>query len=360
MKKELLIASALVSSLGVAGVAQAASMAMSGNSRVGVEWEDKDSGGDTAMAASRQSSLNLTVSETTDNNVTLSTGFAVADEGTDEVDPTGLTVTFNDSGVVLDLLEAGSAYASHLASVPGGGGEGGIAGSSAVAAPSGLDYADSNDVVGFELHSAADFAGVEGLKAGISASFNGDAAAVSSAHAVENSFSIGASYVTDTAGTTVTIGGGVIQATSVASLASDTTSNAVSITAVTEGGLTIGAGYASGDYVVAGGADAAEDVDMEAVSVITAGAKYVSGSLTFNVGIADGEGKEKAINASATAETKPNSYSKTSASVDVAVAPGVTATIGFSDQVRENGGSGTTAMTNNSGTAWYIGANLTF
>jgi hypothetical protein len=348
MKKELLIASALVGSLGVAGVAQAATMSWSGNSRVGVEWEDKNDGTDTGMAASRQSSFNLSVSETTDNDVTISTGFALADEGTDEVDPTGLTLTFNESGVKLDIIEAGSAYASHLASVPSGGGEQGIAGSSGVAAPTGLDYADSNDLVGFELHSGADLAGVSGLKASVSASFNGDAAMVSSAHAVENSFSVGASYVSDIAdGTTVTIGGGMIAAQSVASMAQDTSSTAISISAVT-GDLSIGAGYASGDYVVAGGKDATEDVNMGAVSVLKAGAKYVSGKLTFNVGIADGEGKEKAIHLSSTQDAKANTYTKTSASVDINVAPGVTATLGYADEARESGGTATTAMTNNS------------
>ena len=41
--------------------------------------------------------------------------------------------------------------------------------------------ADSNDTVGFELHSTADVFGVDGLKGGVSASFYGAAAATSTA-----------------------------------------------------------------------------------------------------------------------------------------------------------------------------------
>ena len=42
MKKELLIASALVGSLGLAGVAEAASATMSGHNRVGIKGTDAD------------------------------------------------------------------------------------------------------------------------------------------------------------------------------------------------------------------------------------------------------------------------------------------------------------------------------
>ena len=357
MKKELLLASALAGSLGIAGVAEAATMSMSGNSRNGVEWEDKDSGGDATMAASRQSSFNVSVEETTDGGIKISTGFALADEGTDEVDPNGLVLTFTN-GAKLDLIEAGSAYATHLASVPSGSGEQGIAGSSAVGAPSGLDYADGNDAVGFEFHTAADAMGVEGLKASISASFNGDAATVSTAHAIENAYSAGASYVTTAGDTTVTIGGGFISADSIASKGgSQTQSSAVSINAAT-GNLTVGAGYASGDYIISHGAEANEDVVMKGVSVNTAGAKYVSGDMTFAIGAASGEGKETVLGG--TQENLANTYSAITASVDYTVASGVTATLGYADQSRENGGTATTAMTNNSGASWYIGANISF
>jgi hypothetical protein len=334
MKKELLLASALAGTMGLAGVAEAASMSMSGNARNGVEWEDKDSGGEAAMAASRQSSFNVSVSETTDGGIGISTGFALADEGTDEVDPNGITLTFT-SGAKLDLIEAGSAYASHLASVPGASGEQGIAGSSGVTAPSGLDYADANDAVGFEFHTAADAMGVDGLKASVSASFNGDAASVSSAHAIENSFSVGASYVTTAGDTSVTIGGGFINADTIASLGgAQTQSSAISVSAVT-GSLTVGAGYASGDYINSYGLEANEDVVMKGTTVMTAGAKYVSGDMTFNVGVASGEGKEQVLGG--TQEALANTYAATSASVDYAVASGVTATFGYTDVSRENG-----------------------
>jgi len=354
MKKELLLASALVGTLGLTGAAQAATASTSGHTRVGVEWEDSDGSADATAAGHQQSSFSIAVSEMTDGGTTIATGFDLTDENDGATDNSGLTLTFQ-SDWKLDIVEAGSAYATHLATVPGGGGEQGIAGSSHVTAPSGLDYADSNDTVGFELHSADDIFGVEGLKGSVSASFNGDAAATSTAHAIENSFSIGASYVTTAGDSTVTIGGGMIQADSVASKgAPENQSTAFSISAVT-GNLTIGAGYASGDYVSSTGANTDEDEQMRAVSVMTAGAKYVSGDMTFNVGYVNGEAKGAALGESQA--TKADTYSETDASVDLVVADGVTATVGYKDQARESAG---TAMTGNSGTSWYIGANVSF
>jgi hypothetical protein len=46
MKKELLIGTALVSTLGAASVAEAVTATMSGNHQVGIEVESPDSGGD--------------------------------------------------------------------------------------------------------------------------------------------------------------------------------------------------------------------------------------------------------------------------------------------------------------------------
>lgn len=97
---------------------------------------------------------------------------------------------------------------------------------------------------------------------------------------------------------------------------------------------------------------------MKGTTVMTAGAKYVSGDMTFNVGVASGEGKEQVLGG--TQEALANTYAATSASVDYAVASGVTATFGYTDVSRENGGTTTTAMTGNSGAAWYIGANVSF
>ena len=46
MKKELLMGTALVSTLGAASVAEAVTATMSGNHQVGIEVESPDSGGD--------------------------------------------------------------------------------------------------------------------------------------------------------------------------------------------------------------------------------------------------------------------------------------------------------------------------
>jgi hypothetical protein len=355
MKKELLLASALVGTVGLAGVAEAASATMSGKTRVGVVWADTDAAGDASMNGHQQSSFSVSLSETTDGGIGISTGFDLTDENDAATDNSGLTFTFT-SGAKLDLIEAGSAFASHLAAVPSASGEQGVGGSTGFNAPSGLDYADANDTVGFELHSAADAFGVDGLKASVSASFNGDAAATTSVHALENTFSVGASYVSTAGDSTVTIGGGFYQGDTVATAAaSDAQSTAMSISAVT-GNLTVGAGYASGNSF-AGVAAVTADADMEVASqsVTTAGAKYVSGDMTFNVGYASGEGQDEALGTAADGEA--DTYEQTAASVDYTVASGVTATIGYSDIARSNEA---TANTDHGGTSWYIGANVSF
>ena len=124
MKKELLIASALTASVGVAGVAQAASVSYSGNHRNGVAGSDLDSAtADGTYGISQQTSLSFSVSETTDGGIKIATGFGLIDEGTAATaNPSGLTLTFTD-GSKLDVLKAGNAYKTHIASVPGGGGE---------------------------------------------------------------------------------------------------------------------------------------------------------------------------------------------------------------------------------------------
>jgi hypothetical protein len=353
MKKELLLASALIGSLGVAGVAEAASMSMSGHVRNGVVSSDKDDGTDESVSASRQTGFSLSLSETTDGGVGISTGVSIADEGGAETDESGLVFTFN-SGAKLDLIEAGNSYATHLASVPSASGEQGISANSTNAAPSGLDYADASDAVGFELHSAADAFGVEGLKASVSANFNDDAAASTDSSSLENGFSIGASYVTTTGDTTVTVGGGIVQAssTSMSTTKDAANSMAVAATAAT-GNLTVGAGYASGDQV--SDSTTMSAVDLSSVSVTTVGASYVSGDITFSVGMVDGEATDVAIGN--TTSGQADSYSSTGASVDYAIASGVTGTIGFTDN--SNGDEGTVLKTY-SGSSWYIGANVSF
>jgi hypothetical protein len=352
MKKELLLATALVGTVGLSGIAQAADVTMSGKARNGVTWTDTDAAGDALMDGHQQSTFAVSLSQVTDGGTTIATGFDLTNESDAVTDTSGLTFTFN-SGVKLDVIEAGAAYATHLASVPSAGGEQGVGSTTIMAAPTGLDYANSNDLVGFELHSAADAFGVDGLKLGVSASFNGDAAATTSAHAMENSFSVGASYVTSAGDSTVTIGGGFFQGDSVATAATaDTQSTAMALTAVT-GDLTVGVGYASGAYVKGNGI---VDEQVTGVSMTTAGVKYVSGDLTFNLGFASGEGTDSRLGVAATAATA-DSYEQTAASVGYTIASGVSATIGYSDRSRS---TENTASPATSGTSWYIGADVSF
>jgi len=353
MKKELLIASALTASLGMAGVAEAATATMAGNARSGVAGSDVDSTTDATYASSQQASLTFSLSETTDSGIKISTGFNIQDENTSDAgasSASGLTLTFTD-GSTLDLVEAGNAYGGFLASVPSAGGETGVTGTTDNSAPSGLDFADTSDNVGFDWRSAADAFGIEGLKVGVSAAFgdDGDASTTSTA---ETSYSVGVSYATTAGDSTVTIGGGFINASdsNTSTLNDKADSVAISGTAVT-GNLTVGVGYASGSTVKTRSASA---VEVDNASVMTAGVKYVSGDITFNIGMADGEAKDGAINANG---ANTDTYESLGASIDYAVASGVTATLGYLDESSADEGSSASA---NSGSSWYIGANVSF
>ena len=81
--------------------------------------------------------------------------------------------------------------------------------------------------------------------------------------------------------------------------------------------------------------------------------KYVSGDLTFNVGIAQGDADDHAIGGNDGAD---DSQEVTSASVSYAVASGVTAILGYSDVDSSNDG----VNDNTDGSSWYIGANMSF
>ena len=350
MKKELLVASALITSLGAAGVAEAASATFSGHTRAGVVGTDTDATADGTYSGDQKSTFSVSISETTDSGIKISTGFDLTDEADGSTDSSGLTFTFTD-GSKLDVIEAGNAIGTHKATVPGASGEQGVTGTTANSAPSSISFGDTSDAVGFEWHSAADAFGVEGLKAGVSASFgdDGDTAATSTA---ENSYSVGLNYVTDAGDTTITVGGGFVNASdSNSSSNNDRAQNtAVSLTAAT-GDLTVGVGFGSGSYVDANSGTSFEVDDAE---VITAGAKYVSGDITFAVGFTDGEAKDGAIGADG---ANTDSYNNTSASIDYAVVSGVTATIGYAALEQSEEGTSATA---NSGTSWYIGATVSF
>ena len=356
MKKELLMASALVSTMGLAGVAEAASATMSGHTRVGVTGTDLDSGGDSTYGGSQLSTFAVSISETTDSGIKISTGFDLTNESDGATDPSGLTLTFTD-GSKLDLIEAGNASSSHAVGVPGASGEQGVTNSSLNAAPTALTMGDTSDSVGFEYHTAADAFGVEGLKAGVSASFNSDAAKSSdnTTAVVESAYAVGVTYVTDAGDSTVTVGGGVVSAEfNNSNLTKDTEVFNIGLTAVT-GDLTVGVGYASGDFVRGGGTGGRSATQVDSAQFTSAGVKYVSGDITFAVGITAGEGVDEAPGTAAT--SGKDSTDTASGSIDYAVASGVTATLGYTDVSTKNEASSTTG---NAGSSWYVGATVSF
>jgi predicted porin len=350
MKKELLIASALVGSLGLAGVAEAASASFSGNVRAGVSGSDADSTANATHSADQKSSLSFSVSETTDAGTKISTSFSVHDEGTDDAgNPAGLTLTFTD-GSSLALVEAGNAATGRIASVPGASGEQGITAvaSSANAAPTAITWGSTSDNVGFTYTSAADAMGIDGLTFGISAAFGDDGDSTISSNA-ETSYSGGVTYVTTAGDTTVTVGGGFINADdSNTNTINDKTDVVMMSATAATGDLTVGVGYASGS-----GVDG-DTTEIDAASIMTAGASYVSGDMTFSVGMKDSEAKDGLEGANG---TLTDTLESIGASVDYAVASGVTATVGYTDVSAGDEGA---SKPGNSGSSWYIGANISF
>ncbi len=350
MKKELLMASALVTTLGATSVAQAVTATMAGGMTVGVEFESPDSGTDTNNVHDL-SNFNVSLSETTDGGTTISTSFEMLDEGalaTD--DDNAIKLTFTD-GSALELLNAGNASSTHVVAVPGASGEQGITGTSVNTAPGDVDFAAGSTVLGVEWHSAADFL-ADGLK--MSASFSTDSGAAKTAVArTENSWGLGATYVTSAGDTAVTIGGGVADAeianTGVQADA-DKGGFHLGVSAVT-GDLTIGVGYGDGDTFVSSTL-AGTNTQVDG-SVLKAGVKYVTGDITMALGMTSGESKDGDFG---TAGTTDDSADSTSASVTYAVASGVSAIVGYTTVDRANNGSSSTM----GGSAWYVGATMSF
>jgi hypothetical protein len=332
---------------------------MSGHNRVGVKGTDADNATNgSTNASSRQSTFSVSLSETTDGGIGISTGFDLSEEA-QTLDQSGITLTFT-SGAKLDLIEAGNSANTHLASVPGASGEMAISAATDTNAPTTLTFASGGDNVGFEFHTAADAFGVEGLKASVSFSDNSDAANTTANHTDAGMMSVGASYVTDAGDTTVTIGGGLYQgsSTSTTSLYEDE-GFAIALSAVT-GDLTVGVGYADGTNV--GQATATANIDGQSdgfavtgASVLKAGASYVSGDITFAVGVTAGEGNDGDI--AAAVSGSDDSYDATSASISYAVASGVTAVLGWTDVSRDDDGA---AASDASGSSWYVGATVSF
>jgi hypothetical protein len=353
MKKELLMASALVSTLGVASVAQAVTASYAGSMKIGAEFESADDSSVDSNTVSDLSNFNISLSETTDGGTTISTSFEIVDEGAVSADDdNAIKLTFTD-GSALEILNAGNAAGTHVVAVPGASGEQGVGGTSTNNAPGDVDFAAGSTGLGIEWHSAADFL-ADGLK--MSASFSTDNGAAKTETArLENSYGVGATYVTTAGDTTLTIGGGIsggeIANTGTAPSADKGGFN-IGLSAVT-GDLTVGVGYGDGDTFVANDATATSNREV-AGSVMKAGVKYVTGDLTLALGVASGEAKDS--DAFGTAGTSDDSSDSTSASVTYAVASGVSAVIGYTTVDTNNEGSAST----DGGSAWYVGATMSF
>ena len=352
MKKELLTASALAATLVLPGVATAASMSMSGSSTNGVTNNDPDSATNATYSATQDSSMSVSVSETTDGGVTISSGFTLVNEGATSATESGLTLTFTD-GSSLELIDAGTAMAGAMASVPGASGEQGLGATCSNTSSSSLTWASKTAAVGFDWNSAADFMGVEGLTFGLSMGMGDDATASTATINTDTGFSVGATYVTTAGDSTVTIGGGYVTADGNSTGASNANADAVAIsaTAVT-GDLTVGIGFSTGEGLATETTASINEIDD--VEVMNVGAKYVSGDMTFTVSYKDGESKSADLGSQG---TSADSQEVLGASVDYAVASGVTATLGYEardDKVNN------VAITSDSGTSVYLGAKISF
>ena len=209
MKKELLMGTALVSTLGAASVAEAVTATMSGNHQTGVEF-DSPTGGTDTNAQINDNNFSVSLSETTDGGMTISSSFKLMDENGSAGDlDAGFTLAFTD-GSKLDVLNAGNASGSHAVSIPGSAGAEGVATTSTNAASTGLDVGATATVLGVEYHTASDFM-ADGLKMSFSASTDNGAAAVAT-YKTDSHFAIGATYVSDVGDSTVTIGAGYSEA----------------------------------------------------------------------------------------------------------------------------------------------------
>ena len=349
MKKELLMGTALVSTLGAASVAEAVTATMSGNHKTGFEFESPTGGTDT-NGQRNDNNFTVSLSETTDGGMTISSSFKLMDENTKQDYDAGFTLAFTD-GSKLDIFNAGNASGSHAISVPSSAGSEGIAQTSLNHASTDLDFMATSSVLGIEYHTAADFL-ADGLTMSFSTSTDSGAAA-GATYRVDSHYALGATYVTDLGDSALTIGAGYSASegskTSTA-VTSDDGGFHVGLSAVT-GDLTVAVGFADGDVNGQGSYRSTDSLDGE---VLNAGVKYVSGDLTFNVGIASGEGKD---NAAGSTGGSDDTIDTTSASVSYAVAAGVTAILGYSTTDATNDGSSTA---DNDGSAWYVGANMSF
>ncbi len=347
MKKELLMGTALVSTLGAASVAEAVTASYGGNHQTGMEF-DSPTGGTDTNAQINDNNFTVSLSETTDGGMTISSSFKVMDENTKEDYDAGFTLAFTD-GSKLDVLNAGNASGSHAVSIPSSAGAEGVTVTSTNSASTGLDFMTASTALGVEYHTASDFL-ADGLSMSFSASTDNGANAVAT-YRTDSHYAIGATYVTSAGDTAVTIGAGISASegskTSTPAITNDIGGIHVGVSAVT-GDLTVAVGFADGDTT-----SGDKNTNEVAGEVVSAGVKYVTGDLTFNVGVANGTSKDGGIGTPGTTE---DSKDVTSASISYAVASGVTAILGYTDV--DSADEGTNDTTD--GSAWYIGANMSF
>ena len=345
MKKELLLASALVSTMGVASVAEAVTATYSGAHMTGLKSTDTDAA-DATIAQAVSSDFSVSLSETTDGGVGIATSFMLANESS-VLSTAGLTLTFTD-GSKLDVIKAGNAAATHDVSVPGSAGSPGVTLVTTNNAQDGLDFFAEATAIGIEWHSAADFM-ADGLK--VSASISADnGTAATTAVALESSWGIGATYVTSAGDTAVTIGAGIADSEFKDSAQDAPSSNGfhVGFSAVT-GDLTVAAGYANGDKV-----RATPEIAIFDNSVSKVGVKYVAGDVTLSAGFTSAEADDNGTITAASGDT--DSKDITEFGISYAVASGVTANLGWSDIDAQNDGSNDTT----GGSSWYVGATMSF
>jgi len=350
MKKELLIASALVSTMGVASVAQAVTATMSGAHMTGLQGDDTEAAADAIISQDVSSDFSVSLSETTDGGIGIASSFMLANESS-VLSTAGLTLTFTD-GSKLDVIKAGNAAASHDVSVPGTAGSPGVTVTSINNAPTDLDFFNEATAIGVEWHSAADFM-ADGLK--ISASISADdGTAASTSVALENSWGLGATYVTSAGDTAVTIGAGVANSDFKDSAQTTEGSNGfhIGFSAVT-GNLTVAAGYADGDKVRNDTTNSVEH-QINNASVSKIGVKYVSGDVTLSAGFTSGEADDSTTLGASGGSN--DTKDETMLGISYAVASGVTANLGWKDVDATNDGANDTT----GGSSWYVGATMSF
>jgi hypothetical protein len=351
MKKELLIASALVSTLGAASVANAVTATMSGHHDAGLRGSSIDDGTTDTTSAVTESSFSVSLSETTDGGIGIASSFMLANETDTGLHTAGITLTFTD-GSKLDLINAGNAAKTHDISVPGSAGKPSITVTSTNYAQDALDFFGESTGVGIEWHSAADFM-ADGLKIG--ASFSADTGATAAASVkLESSWGLGATYVTSAGDTALTIGAGIADSEfkdSGTAPSSGSNGFHVGFSAVT-GDLTVAAGYANGDKVTDSTTNNESEVNDNTVTKV--GAKYVAGDITLSLGYTSGAGKSSVV--LGTAGTNEDAIDTLAAGISYAVASGVTANVGYTDVESQVNGSSETS----GGTSWYIGASMSF